>query len=379
MSQQGEGMIRGWCPDAWRPMMAGDGLLVRVKPNLGRMSTPQARALAQAALAHGNGLIDLTRRANFQIRGVSEPQFPALLERLRASGLVDGDGERESRRNILVAPNWQAGDDTARIAEELRDRLGEFPLLPGKVGFVVDAGEVPALSREPGDFRIERSCDGTLMLRADGRAEGLRLSPDGEVDALLALARWFVASGGVEARRMARHHAPLPGWAAGDARLAPPLPPMVPGKRPGGIASGLPFGRIESRTLLDLVQSPGVTGLRLTPWRLLFVEGASSIEVPALSTDPADALLRVDACPGAPACPQAGVETRDLARRLAPAVRGRLHVSGCAKGCASPLPADVTVTGRSGRYDLAFGARADAQPLYRGLDSAEILSLLGAF
>lgn len=370
-------MIRGWCPGAWRPMMAGDGLLVRVKPHFGRMSTPHARALTEAALAHGNGLIDLTRRANFQIRGVSEAQWPALLERLYASGLVDSDNERESRRNILVAPDWQTGDDTARIAGELRDRLGEFPQLPGKVGFVVDAGEAPALAREPGDFRVERSCDGTVMLRADGWAEGLTLSPGGEVDALLALARWFVASGGMEARRMARHHAPLPGWAAGDARPAPPLPPMVPGRRPGGIAFGLPFGRIEARTLLDLVQSPGVTGLRLTPWRLLFVEGASSIEVPGFSSDPADPLLQTDACPGAPACPQAEVATRDLARRLAPTVQGRLHVSGCAKGCASSLPADVTVTGRGGRYDLAFGARADAQPLYRGLDSAEILALLG--
>ncbi|GAB7551362.1 hypothetical protein NRB_08600 [Novosphingobium sp. 11B] len=130
--------------------------------------------------------------------------------------------------------------------------------------------------------------------------------------------------------------------------------------------------------MLALMQRLGVTGLRLTPWRVLLVEGASLLDVPGLSTDPADPLLRVDACPGAPTCPQASVETRDLARQLAPVVRGRLHVSGCAKGCASPLPADVTVTGRSGRYDLAFGARADAEPLYRGLDSAEILARLGA-
>jgi len=26
--------VRGWCPTAWRPMMVGDGLLVRVRPPL---------------------------------------------------------------------------------------------------------------------------------------------------------------------------------------------------------------------------------------------------------------------------------------------------------------------------------------------------------
>ena len=31
-------MIRGWCPTAWRPMAAGDGLLVRVRPKLGRLT-----------------------------------------------------------------------------------------------------------------------------------------------------------------------------------------------------------------------------------------------------------------------------------------------------------------------------------------------------
>lgn len=370
--------MRGWCPDAWHPMMAGDGLLVRVKPHLGRMSAVEVQALCEAALAYGNGQIDLTRRANFQIRGVEEAGWPRLLEQLCAAGLVDDDGRAESRRNILTAPDWRDGDDIARIADELRDRLQEFPQLPGKMGFVIDAGEGPALASEPGDFRIERACDGTLLLRADGRDRGVTLRAGSEVDALLALTRWFVDSGGAAARRMARHDAPLPGWAAGDARPAPALPAIMPGERPGGIVFAVPFARIEARALLDLMGTLGVTGLRLTPWRMLFVEGATSPDVPGLTTDPADPLQRVDACPGAPVCPQASVETRDLARLLCTSVQGHLHVSGCGKGCARSRPADVTVVGRNGRYDLAFAARADAEPLYRGLDSAEIHALLGA-
>lgn len=377
VSPREEGVRRGWCPDAWRPMMAGDGLLVRVKPHLGRMSAAQAIGLSELALTHGNGLLDLTRRANIQIRGVDTTGWPILLEQLGAIGLVDGDSQRESRRNVLVAPQWRAGDDTVRIAEELCDRLPELPDLPGKVSFVIDAGPAPALAREPGDFRIERDCEGRLMLRADGRAKGKTLSVGGEVDALVALAHWFAASGGAKARQMARHDAPLPAWAIGEARAAPALVSMVPGERDGGAAYGLPFGRIDAATLLDLMKRPDTLGLRLTPWRVILAEGAPIVALPGLSIDPAEPLLRVDACPGFPACPQASVETRRLAGRLAPLVEGRLHVSGCTKGCARSRAADVMLTGRNGRYDLAFGARADAEPLFPGLDGTEILARLG--
>ena len=55
--------VKGWCPDAWHPMMAGDGLLVRVKPRLGRLTRAQVLGLCDAAVVHGNGLIDMTARA----------------------------------------------------------------------------------------------------------------------------------------------------------------------------------------------------------------------------------------------------------------------------------------------------------------------------
>ncbi|MFD1807161.1 hypothetical protein ACFSHQ_00890 [Gemmobacter lanyuensis] len=35
--------MQGWCPGALRPMMSGDGLVVRVRPRLGRLRADQAR------------------------------------------------------------------------------------------------------------------------------------------------------------------------------------------------------------------------------------------------------------------------------------------------------------------------------------------------
>lgn len=367
--------VRGWCPDAWRPMAAGDGLLVRVKPRLGRLTQSQLTALGEAALTFGNGLIDLTSRANLQLRGVSEAGWPALVERLIAVGLVDADPEAEKRRTVLVAPDWLPGDDTHRIATDLLARLRELPVLPGKMGFVIDAGPAPLLADAPGDFRIERGRAGGLILRADGRATGAAVEHGREAEALVALAHWFVSSGGAVAGRLRRHGAALPSFADGAIAPAPSATPILPGPHPLGGVVGLAFGQLDAATLAWLATS-AVFGVRVTPWRSLLTEDTLPAD-PALRTDPADPLLRVDACAGAPACPQASVETRDLARRLAPLVSGRLHVSGCAKGCARARASDVTITGVAGRYDLAFEARADAPPAHAGLSGEALLSLFG--
>lgn len=367
--------VRGWCPDAWRPMAAGDGLLVRVKPRLGRLTRVQLAGLGHAATTHGNGLVDLTSRANLQLRGVSEADWSALVEALIALGLVDADPAAEQRRTLLVAPDWLPGDDTHRIATDLLARLDDLPVLPGKTGFVIDAGPAPLLSDAPGDFRIERGEGGGLTLRADGRATGAAVARGQEAEALVALAHWFVASGGAAAGRMRRHAAPLPGFALGTCVPAAPAPPPLPGAHHLGGAVGLAFGQMDAGLLARLAGG-AVPAVRLTPWRLLLTEDALPAD-PALIADPASPLLRVDACVGAPACPQAQAETRALARSLAPLVSGRLHVSGCAKGCARARPSDVTVTGRDGRYDLAFDACADAPARHAGLTSAALLSLFG--
>ncbi|MBB3880619.1 cobalamin biosynthesis protein CobG [Sphingomonas pseudosanguinis] len=367
--------VRGWCPDAFRPMMAGDGLLVRVRPPLARLTAAQVEGLCDAANAHGNGQFDLTARANLQLRGVTEAGWPVLIEELQALRLVDSDPVREGRAAILLNPDWREGDDTHAIARELRARLAELPELPGKVGFVVDAGPKLMLAQEPGDFRIERAATGELLLRADGRASGVTVTRSNAVDALIRLAHWFADSDGAATGRMARHKAALPDWAKGNAVPATGTT-MQPGAHPIGAVYGLPFGRINAASLAAFVRTHDCA-IRLTPWRLLIAEGIAP--TPAHGMLLADSsILHVDACVGAPACPQASVATRDLAAQLAPLIEGRLHVSGCAKGCARARAADWVLTGRAGAFDLARNARAGAAPLHTGLTPERAVALLGA-
>lgn len=370
--------VSGWCPTAWRPMMAGDGLLVRVRPRLARMTGEQVVGLCEAAGRFGNGLIDMTNRANLQIRGVSDNSLPTLLDRLVALDLVDADPVMEMRRNILIAPDWRQGDESAQVANGLMARLAALPILPAKVGFAVDAGIAPILRADPADFRIERGESGCLILRADGRELGVPVAVNEAADAMVALAHWFVDTGGAEAGRMARHTAPLPAWAQGHDRPAPTRAAIPPGQHELGHAYGVPFGSMEASALAALMTDSGAQVTRITPWRTLLLEGVLPVDAKGFVTDASDPAMRVDACPGAPACPQATVETRALAMRLAPHVMGRLHVSGCAKGCAHAGPADVTLTGRNGLFDVVFDARAGDPPVRSSLHPDQLLAHFGA-
>lgn len=103
--------VQGWCPGALRPMMSGDGLVVRVRPQAGRLTQTQAAGVAAAARTHGNALIDLSARGNVQLRGVSMASHSALIADLRALGLIDAYATDEARRNVLVTPFADAATD----------------------------------------------------------------------------------------------------------------------------------------------------------------------------------------------------------------------------------------------------------------------------
>jgi precorrin-3B synthase len=369
--------IKGWCPSAYRPMQSGDGLVVRVRPRGGRLSAAQASGIADLAARHGNGLIDLTGRANLQIRGVSAASHAPLLDGLADLGLIDSDEKTEARRNVMVAPFWTGGDDTHSLAAELEQALAASSLdLPAKFGFAVDCGAERALAQAPADIRIERGSIGALIVRADGSSLGRAVERTEAVAAALALAKWFLASGGASdgRGRMAAHiasGATLTDALAGDTAPRPSVAPPEPGLRAEGALVALAFGQMQSTTLESL--SRIAPALRITPWRMIFIEGVS--EMPrdnGLVTNANDPILRVVACTGAPACPQAQMETRAFATALAPLIprNARLHVSGCAKGCARRGMSSITLVGTNNGFDLIRdGCTRDAPALY-GLDPA---------
>lgn len=371
-------LVKGWCPGAHRPMLSGDGLVVRVRPFRGELTAAQVLALCDLAGRFGNGTLDLTSRGNIQIRGVTGDEHPQLLKALDELGLIDADPAVEARRNILVAPDRRAGDLTDRLYDALLKYLPRLPSLPEKMGFVLDTGAEAVLGPGSGDFRVELTEGGGLVLRADGAVMGRPVTESGAMDALVELGDWFIATGGRAAGRMARHlrREPLPPeW----RRVAPRAQSQAP--EPGRIGEdwilGGPFGSLRAQALATLMQKSGASALRPMLGRLFRLCDARIVTAPDFVTAPGSQLLKVHACPGAPFCPQATVETRALATRLAPLTRGSLHVSGCTKGCARQRAADVTLVGCDGAFDLVRnGAPADP-PLRRGIAPPHITDLIG--
>lgn len=370
--------VKGWCPGAHRPMLSGDGYVVRVRPRLAELSLDQALGLCAAATRYGAGLIDVTNRANLQIRGVAADDWPALMAELGALGLLDPDEATETRRNIVTAPIWAEGGDTHRLTLDLIARLADFPDLPPKMGFAVDAGPGPVLGSVSTDFRIERAGNRGLILRPEGRAAGIALPPGAEIDTLIRLAEWFVETGGRASGRMARHAAALPDWTGPLLAPAAARPVLRPGAHALGAVHGCAFGQVAAADLAAALTASVARALRVTPWRALLLLDAAPGPQPGLIWNPDAPELRADACPGAPFCPQASVETRPLARALAPHVAGRLHVSGCAKGCARPGAADVVLTGESGAWGIAMNATAGDVPQEQGLAATAVLARFGA-
>jgi precorrin-3B synthase len=162
-----------------------------------------------------------------------------------------------------------------------------------------------------------------------------------------------------------------------------PAAPLI-GAFPTHVGVGLPFGRLTAdqlRLLADLA----TVDIRLTPFRAILLPRAPADVLPCLAeaglvTLPSDPLLAVAACPGAPACASASVETRDLARRLAalkPEARGVwLHVSGCEKSCASSVIHAVTLVGRDGSLDLVLDGSPTDPARLAGLSPEAVEALL---
>ncbi|RWM84847.1 MAG: precorrin-3B synthase [Mesorhizobium sp.] len=160
---------------------------------------------------------------------------------------------------------------------------------------------------------------------------------------------------------------------------------------------GLPFGSIPAQKLIGLTQHAltlGATEIRLAPHRALLLIGLSptaclSLQQTATTlgfvTDAADPRAKIAACPGAPACASGRIATRDIAESIAAENRDlfdavTLHISGCAKGCAHPGRAALTLVGGDNGAGLVVDGTAKALPAgYRpGYDAARGVGRIAA-
>ena len=402
-------LVRGWCPGALRPMATGDGLLVRLHPRGGRLTMAELRLIAGLARGTGNGLVDLTRRGNLQIRGVSPESHGVLVEGLVAGGLVAPDEQDGPYRLTVVSP--LAGRDPdelldaaalAAAIEALRPKLSG---LPPKAAVLVDGGGALPLDAEPAELRLKAVAPDEALV---GLAGGLWFGPArlSLLPALVESLMRLIAAGAEPATPPARRLKDVPRGrltevlaAFGCSPATAPAPRASAARvgtlrgRDGRLALlfGVPFGRCDAaglEALADIADAAGADGFGLAPWRGFAMTGLAEAEpgwgriaAAGFITRADDPRLVVRACPGAPACSRGAAPAQVDAARLAQAAAGRiaagltLHVSGCAKGCAGAGIADVTLVGHEGAYQVVLGGTAGDRPVAR-LGADDLVSLL---
>jgi precorrin-3B synthase len=405
------GLVKGWCPGALRPMESGDGLIVRLKLTGGIVSLSLAAKIADWSGRWGNGQIDLTSRANLQIRGVTEAGIEPLQDAMAAAGLLDVSPEGEAVRNVIASPlagiDPDAVLDIRPIVAALEARLASDERLhglPAKFCWLVDDGGSMSLRDVRADVRFEAISADAFVMGLDGSDKRFGPVPIDEVsDATAWIAVAFLHTGARRMRDMdPKALSRLAGEGGAERRVRgrdggnpkhphPPIAgamgPRVAGEGLSILSLGLLFGRIAAVDLHLLATQAeyfDASELRLTPWRIILIplptnDSAQSftdtLPPDSFILDPADPRLRIAACVGAPACPRATTDVRTDAARLAPLVRpgDLLHVSGCAKGCAHPRAAAVTLVGDGGAYNLVCGGSPGDEAVRTGLaiDQAE--------
>ncbi|WP_174442241.1 hypothetical protein [Azospirillum brasilense] len=155
------------------------------------------------------------------------------------------------------------------------------------------------------------------------------------------------------------------------------------GPQPSWLGVAFPFGRLDCDRLEALAAL--THEIRITPWRALLLaapQDDAAEKATALGgiLDHHDIRLKLTACSGVTGCDVGTTDTHADGLAIAERAAGLLeamrmvHVSGCAKGCAHPGAADVTLTAREGVYDVALNAAPGGTPWRSGLTPSEAIN-----
>ncbi|WP_304412996.1 precorrin-3B synthase [Actinoplanes sp. N902-109] len=366
------------CPGALRLHEAADGPLARVRIPGGRITGAQLAALSELAAASGDGHVELTSRANLQLRALRGASPVQLAAQLHAVGLLPSESH-ELVRNIAASP---LPADAGAVAE-LDAALCADPALaalPGRFLFAIDsgAGDV-AFSADVAVLPVGPAARFAVLFA--GRDGGLRVGSDQVVPALLAAAHAFLAlaqedaaagarrawrlreltDGPVRAARRVATELGVP-LGAGDPALVRPTvrEPVGIVEQPGGrVAVGalVPLGRLDAVQMKALESA---VDLVVTPWRGVVVPGlppdaaqawVSRLAAAGLEVAAGSRWVGVTACAGRPGCAKALADVRRDADAATTAGAGLpVHWVGCARGCGSPAGPHVRVEATGSDY-----------------------------
>jgi precorrin-3B synthase len=359
------------CPGVLAVHEAADGGLARVRLPGGVLSASQLRVLAAAAVELGDGHLELTSRANVQIRALQPGAPVELSERLHAAGLLPSITQ-ERVRNILASPlsglDHDSRYDVLPLAGELDRLLCATPslaALPGRFLFALDDGRGD-LAPSKADVAVQMidGAHGELLLA--GVRTGVLLEAEQVPGVMVAAAGAFLAERAAQESE---------GWRLAELRDGPrfvrqrlgleaeaavlptvssgtPVAGAFAGPRGGGVVVTVPLGVLGAEQAEALAEAG--SQLRVTPWRSVVVPGGQGavekLQEVGLVLEADSAWNGVTSCAGRPGCGKALGDVRGDARRVVPGWSGGgpVHWSGCERRCGKPGGEFVDVVALAG-------------------------------
>ncbi|WP_420760009.1 precorrin-3B synthase [Nostoc sp. CALU 546] len=222
----GEGVLNllsgfATCPGLFYPTPAADGILSRIRIPGGIISSQQCRAIADIAEQHGGGYIDVTNRANLQVREIRTGINAEVLKYLQDMGLGSGNTVVDQIRNIMTSPTAgidpQELIDTRPFVQSWDDYIAAHPALSGlsaKFSVCFDGGGIIRVCDRLNDIAfvavlVDDNVYFRLYLSVGEKGQppsdtGILLPPEECLPVLAALADVYLAHSNTTSKRRLR-------------------------------------------------------------------------------------------------------------------------------------------------------------------------------
>ena len=428
------------CPGLFYNTLAQDGFLCRLRIPGGMINSQQFEAIADISDHYGGGYIDITNRANIQIREIKQDINIQVLEKLQALGLASSNASVDHIRNIMTSPT--AGIDTQELIdtrplvkawEKYITAHSHLSQLSAKFSVCFDGGGKISVKDRPNDIilaaeLINANIHWRLYLSYGEKGEpakdtGILLKPVEIIAVLAALAETYLKHIDINNRCKPRlreiiNHITIEKYlhqvkeklgantfsleeniSRESASLREKNLIGIHSQKQSGlyyIGIVLPLGRLETyqiRGLANLAKRYGDDNIRLTPWQNLIlsdipqnqiIEVEKEITNLDLNYSPTDIKSFLVACSGKRGCGAAATETKDDALHLAKYLENlmildcsvNIHFSGCSKSCAQHTQADITLLGLAGENFPGYQIYVLGHLLYEYVTLAKVPILI---
>ena len=374
-------------------------LMARVRVPGGQLSSNQLREIGLIARDLTTGYIQITTRANFQIRHLTGRNAYETAQRLQAVGLHKiGDGANNVR-NITASPlaGVAVGEkvDVSPLIQEWAWRVTHDPDLKGlprKFNVSFDDGGPVRLIEDTNDITVyaagERGCDRFRIILGGDMAGDLGVEVDRIelISVLTTIARVYIVNKDRSRRKKTRVKGVLDNWnlssflneiefilgreltkvnttKEGVQQAPPPRVGIIPHPQPGlnNLGVSLHMGSVTSEQLLTIAQVADRFGsgeLRLTVWQNIVIPNlvsesvsiaCSMLNEAGLKTIQSNLRSGIIACTGSNHCQFSSTDTKGHAIELADYLESKveletplnIHLTGCSNSCAQHYIGDI--------------------------------------